>query len=236
MPGNQRKDLGAIAVLGSVVLLVVGAFMALALNVGFIMNTRGQLQNSSDSAALASAGSIDRTDGQDLARQMALNYAGAHRVAEGPVTIDETPEGSDVTFGHWYFDTRTFVPTDDYLMIDAVKVVNGADGLGLHNKPLKTFFASLLGRPETSVPSAAVAIGRGARTDCPMPFALPSCLFMVGGAPLCGVQVTLKLSNAKDDNVGFMYLPVKECDKWGGNANIECNMRERCSGRCPPAC
>ncbi|MBN2575352.1 MAG: hypothetical protein JXP73_12375 [Deltaproteobacteria bacterium] len=221
----RRKELGAIAVVGAVVLLGVGAFMALALNVGMLMKTRGELQNGSDSAALAAAGSINGTDdGQQTARHMADSYAGAHSVAEGPVSIDW--QGNDVKFGRWDFDTRTFVESADNLLINAVKVADGTDGGYLRNRPLDVFFGFWLGASQASVRSSAVAVGRGARTDCPMPFVLPGCLFQgAGGDMQCGTDVTLQFSNDPSDTVGFIFLDPDH----HGHADVIEEITNRCA-------
>jgi hypothetical protein len=190
---RQVKERGAIAVLAAVVLVVVGGFMALALNVGMIMNTKGQLQNASDSAALAAAASLDGTNaGIDNAPIKAWNYSQAHLVTGEPVEIH--PYSDDVILGHWHFlstectwgaDTPCFEPipnpgaldpaTGGYLRVQAVKVTNGRDG-GNHNDPLTTYFGAFLQteRP-TNVPSKAVAVGRLAKVACPMPFGVDLC-------------------------------------------------------------
>jgi Flp pilus assembly protein TadG len=222
---RQSGERGAIAVVATVVLLTVGAFMALALNVGLIMNTKGQLQNASDSAALAAAGSLEGTSsGLTAARQMALDYSNAHKVTEQTVTIDSD---SDVIFGRWHFvaedgwSARTFEPIEpnaydpalggpNFLRITAVKVTNGRDG-GDHNTPLDTFFgAFLMTDRKTEVPSAAIAVGNAARSDCPLPFGVASCKVLDNQGELScdgtGVTRTLSFANANIDGVGFINV------------------------------
>jgi hypothetical protein len=231
MRRNRRQDSGAIAVLGSIVLLAVGAFMALALNVGLVMNTRGQLQNASDSAALAAAGSLDGTqNGLNTARQMALNYSSSHAVTGQSVVIDS---GSDVVFGRWHFKDeagwpeRSFEVLSDPLLIDAVRITNGRDDTGSHNSALGVFFSNWLGREKVSVPSNAVAIGRGAHNeDCPLPFVLPSCSLIQGGAVVCGQDITLTLSPDGTDNVGFVFMLG---DSGNGVTDIVDNIINRCT-------
>jgi hypothetical protein len=225
MRDGRAGQRGAIAVTAAIVLFGVGAIMALALNVGMLMKTKGELQNASDSAALAAATAIDGTGaGQGSARQMAFNYANAHNVTGGPVSIDW--QGSDVKFGHWYFDTGTFVETADNLLIDAVRVLDGTDGGYLRNSKLNVFFGYWLGTSEASVISSAVAIGRGARADCPMPFVLPGCLFQgAGGDMQCGTDVTLQFSNDPSDTVGFILLDPDH----HGHHDIVQEIRNRCA-------
>ena len=231
MRRNRRKDRGAIAVLASVVLLAVGAFMALALNVGLIMNTRGQLQNASDSAALAAAGSIDGTQGGlNTARQMALGYSGNHEVTGQSVAIDP---GADVVFGRWHFKAesgwpaRSFEVLSDPLLIDAVRITNGRDDVNGHNPALDVFFSVWLGREKVNVPSQAIAIGRGARNeDCPLPFVLPSCSLIQGGAVTCGQDITLTLSPDGTDNVGFVFMLP---GNGNGVTEIVDNILNRCT-------
>jgi hypothetical protein len=230
------RERGAIAVVASIVLLVVGAFMALALNVGLMMNTRGQLQNASDSAALAAAGSLDGTQaGLDGARLMAEAYAKAHRVTGEEVKITPDPGVDDVEFGRWHFKAeggwaeRFFEPLDDSqsLLIDAVRVRDGRDATGNHNNPLAVFFGAWLGRETVNVGSHAVAVSKGARnTDCPLPFILPSCSLQDGSGFKCDQDITLIMKPDGDDNVGFVFM----LDENGnGNPQIYDNIINRCT-------
>ncbi len=231
MRETRCKDLGAIAVLGSIVLLVVGGFMALALNVGLIMNTRGQLQNASDAAALAAAGSLDGTaTGLAAARAMALSYSTDHSVTGQSVAIDP---GADVVFGRWHFKAedgwpaRSFEVLSDPLLIDAVRVTNGRDDVAGHNTAVDVFFSNWLGREKVNVPSSAIAVSRGARNDdCPLPFVLPSCSLIQGGAVTCGQDITLTLSPAGTDNVGFVFMLP---GNGNGVTDIVDNIVNRCT-------
>jgi hypothetical protein len=216
---RARGDRGAIAVLAALMLVVVGAFMALAVNVGLIMQAKGQLQNAADAAALAAAGSLDGTTaGLATARQMAARYTQPHQVTGEAVTID--PD-MDVRFGRWDFVNQSFGEITDLsrvFEIDAVRVVNGRDQSGTHNSPLQVFFSGWLGKQSVDIGTHAVAVGRGGRTDnCPMPFVLPSCL-------PCNTTTRLVMSNDWQDNVGFINLTGAN-----GNDAIATNILDRCS-------
>jgi hypothetical protein len=215
---RARGDLGAISVLAALLVVVVVAFLALAINVGFIMHARGQLQNASDAAALAAAGSLDGTiAGLATGRTMALRYSQVHLVTGESVQIDPN---ADVEFGRWDFVARTFTPLDSAHVfdIDAVRVHNGRDTSGTHNTPLDVVFGGILGTKTASVKSFAVAVGRGSKADnCPMPFVLPSCM-------PCNAPYKVVFSNDPKDTVGFIDLSGKT-----GNAAVRTAILGRCA-------
>jgi hypothetical protein len=222
MRARRVGDGGVIAVLFAIVLVVVGAFMALALNVGMLMTNKGQLQNASDSSALAAAGSIDGTSnsliGANCTAGLAAGaYSDAHLVAGASVAINPSCGGDDVVFGRWDFTTAAFTaqqPVTDTLAVNAVRVINGQDK-DIHSSHNSTFsvdfFANWLGAQKVNVGTGAVAVGRGARAACPMPFVLPSCLLDPnnGTAFQCnpGTTMQLRLSNNNNDNTGFIFFP-----------------------------
>jgi hypothetical protein len=244
-----ERDSGNIAVLTAVVLLVVGGFMALSLNTGFIMSARGQLQNASDASALAAAGSLDGSGaGISSAKTMAVAYSDLHKVTNQKVTIDED---DDVELGRWHYEDckwgssgkdcfESIDPsaTDpatgglNFLRITAVKVRNGRDGVGVHNLPLDTHFGVFLGsNRQTKVPSAAVAVGNAAHADCPIPFGVASCKVVNGGGELScdgNGTVTLSFGNANNDGVGF--INVTGSDAPPSDAWVEDEIRKRACG------
>ena len=226
----RTGERGAIAVVGAIVLLAVGAIMALAVNVGMAMHARGQLQNGSDSAALAAATSLNgMAAGLTAADNAAQSFSAVHEAIGESITIDPA---TDVEFGRWHFKAedgwaaRTFEPLADPLLIDAVRVRNGRDRdlTGRHNSSLSVFFGNWLGTDKSHVSSHAIAVGEGARTDCPMPFVLPACSLESGGAIVCGQDITLILSPDGTDNVGFIFfLPGGT-----GNSDVPPNILDRC--------
>lgn len=221
----RRGERGAIAVITAFMLVALATLVALAINIGLLLQARGQLQNAADAAALAAAGSLDgTTDGLAAARLMAFNYSQAHQVTRQAVQIDP---GSDVHFGRWHyvaeqgFAASSFEEITDLsrvLDIDSVEIFNGRDDSGSHNTPLGVFFSGFLGRQTMSVGSHAIAVGRGGRTEgCPMPFVVPTCL-------PCNTATRLVMANDWSDTVGFIDFSGAP-----GNDAIAANILNRCS-------
>jgi hypothetical protein len=243
MRGRLGRECGAIAVVAAVVLFAVGAFMALAINAGQILHAKGQLQNASDSAALAAAGSLNGTlVGLGNARHMAYHFAHAHRVATEHVNI-VLPD--DVIFGRWHYKAEQGIDGNAWaahsfeplsagspLMIDAVRVLDARDGSGQHNSAMEVFFGHFLGARTATIGTSAVAVGRSGESECPMPFVLPSCsLQNPDGTWICNTNVTLILSPDGTDNVGFIYFLAALGIGGTGNSDVPPNILNRCQGQ-----
>ena len=155
---------GAIAVTVSLMLIVLLAMAALALDVGHALVARNQLQNASDAAALAGAralgviyggmtGSLTGytlTSGQVGTVTSAASVAGADNQAAG-VTV--TVNATDIATGNWDSATRTFTPTT--VLPKAVRVITRRDGAA--NGPISTFLGKVIGITSVSVTAVATA-------------------------------------------------------------------------------
>ncbi len=233
----RARDGGAVAVMAFFFIIVMGAFVGLIINVGFMMDSRAELQNASDSAALAAAGSLDGTNaGLTEARTQAELYSSAHTVGADVVKISQA---DDVIFGKWHFKSTEckfgggsdcFEPLPgppDPLDVTAVRVLNGRDG-GNHNDPLKTWFAFFLEQRKTEVDSSAIAVGHGTGVvDCALPFVIDAACI---DQPICDGGKTQTYvgvaSNDKNDNMGFVNLS-------GGvasNSKIREQIEKGCDG------
>jgi hypothetical protein len=203
-------------------LVAVLGFFALAFDTGLIMDTRTELQNGSDAAALAAARSLDGTaSGLAAARQSAYAYGFRHTAYDQPITIDPS---TDVIFGAWHMTageclfgssgSDCFEPlsTSDPHKITAVKVRNGRDG-GTHNPLLNLPFGHFVGTATAGVRSQAVAVGAGpAAPGCAVPFAVAECSILDPGTGLMNCASgpkRLVFSNANVDGIGFanLYYP-----------------------------
>jgi hypothetical protein len=217
---ERHPERGAAAI---VVALLIGAlfgFFALAFNGGLLVKSRSELQNASDSAALAGARSLNGTlDGLRNARQAASDYSSQHLAYDQQVTINAW--GSDLAFGAWHlraaeclFGTSghdCFEPLldSDVKRINAVKILNGRDGVGAHNSPLDLPFGQWVGTTTAKVRSAAVAVGGGPGIpNCTLPFTVAECdILNPDGSMKCGPGVPpLVFSNANSDGIGFVNL------------------------------
>ena len=206
---------GAIAVLVAILLVVIGAMAALAVNVGHLMGARNQLQNAVDSAALAGAMSLDgQTDGLALARAQAVNFGDRYAIyKESTVALDANAgngSAGDVVLGRWNFaianHSLAFTAADGATLprdINAVLVRTGREAS--RGNPLPVFLSAFLGQQQANVRAEAVAVGGGPCIGCALPIAFPMCLIAQPDGTLnCGVQ--LRLSNANDDTVGLTSL------------------------------
>ena len=222
MATARSGDGGAVAVAAAIVLPVLLGFLALAFNMGMLMDSRTELQNGSDAAALAAARSLDGTSGGLAgARRLAQAYSSRHVAFDQAITIDAFDR--DLIFGRWHLrsDECTFGSGADCFeplgeseprKITAVRILNGRDG-GTHNGPLNMLFGAFVGRTTASVRSMAVAVGAGsAAPACALPFAVAECKLVDGaGAMKCGTgPQRMVFTNAGVDAVGFanLYYPA----------------------------
>ncbi len=175
----------------AICLVLLCAFLALALNVGHLFSVKGELQNAADSAALAGAQDLDGTlepitsplslvgaiaSGSDFAERHATDTATGVVVREG-----------DVEIGFWNNQTRSFTayaPTsvDEALAscrnlpcINAVRARAHRDPNHAGSVPIA--FGATLGKLTSDVGAEAVAVTGG---PCGMkciglPIVLPDC-------------------------------------------------------------
>ena len=90
--------------LAAVLLILVFAFLAFSIDVGFMAVTKAELQNSADAAALAGAAHL--YDGPNEAVDAAVDYGAANEAANEASEV--TPR--DITLGFWDVRGRTFDP------------------------------------------------------------------------------------------------------------------------------
>ncbi len=216
---ERRSERGAVAVTTLLLFTAVVGFFALSFNVGLLMKSRTELQNGSDSAALAGARSLNGlATGLTAARQSAYDYSMKHLTYDQPITIDTF--GADLIFGRWHLhadeclygssgrDCFESLPVSDPRKITAVKILNGRDG-GSHNAPLDLTFGAFIGATTATVRSAAVAVGGGQATpDCALPLTVAECKIVnpVTNQLNCGPTAPLVFSNANSDGIGFINL------------------------------
>ncbi len=198
----------------AIVLVALGGLLALALNVGHMMNVRAQLQNAVDAGALGGAIALDgTTDGLTLALEAATGFAELHHTDRLVVDLRDTsgsdPAG-DVVLGHWDRDqpkasafTALADPFATPREANAVLVRYGRETE--RGNPLDVFFGVFLGRSRASVTAEAVAVGGGACDDCTLPFVFADCIVLrADGTIDCGRE--LIFTSATIDNIGFTNL------------------------------
>ena len=99
----KHKQSGAVAVVVAVLLPLLIGFLALAVDVGYLLLTRNKMQISADAAALVAAGSI--AHGQDInaAQALALTATAANGFTNGVNTVSiavAIPPGGTGTFAN----------------------------------------------------------------------------------------------------------------------------------------
>ena len=128
----------AIAALSIPAILGMGA---LAVDLGHYYNSKGELQNAIDAAALAGASGLGESTNTAQAR--AIQFAQANRVAKQPVVL----QSGDIEFGT--YDSQTGVFEVGGTEINALRVK------GEVNIPL--YFASIFGFESTTIRAQAIA-------------------------------------------------------------------------------
>jgi Flp pilus assembly protein TadG len=117
-----KNNKGIAAIFLALAIIVLIAFVGLAVDIGYMYVTKGQLQNAADSAALAGASrlklSADLTSfgNQSSARIAAQTYAGKNNAAGTPLTLDlnsvSNDANGDIVVGNWD-KTRPKNPCDE---------------------------------------------------------------------------------------------------------------------------
>ncbi|QDT15560.1 pilus assembly protein TadG-related protein [Alienimonas californiensis] len=114
---------GVILPLAAVLLVLVFAFLAFSIDVGYVAMTKGELQNAADAAALA--GAAELSDGPAAAVREAQSIAAENEANRAAVEVPE----ADVTLGFWDIEARTFDAAA--IAPNAVKVITRRNDQGL---------------------------------------------------------------------------------------------------------
>ena len=213
---RKLKDQKGVAlVLVAVMILVLLGFVALAIDVGYLMVTRNELQNIADGAALAACGELGAIyqsmppadqpsyicGGDELAAitDKAIDVGQNNRAGgvEG-ILIQEV----DVIIGTWDPD-RNPKFLAGYDQPDAVRVIARRDENA--NNPITTFFAGLLGIDSLDVSKDAIAALTGQSTTEPgeleLPIGISSYFFQDGN--FCNDFIVFNPTNDPDSCAGW---------------------------------
>ncbi|NQU24218.1 MAG: hypothetical protein HQ567_23295 [Candidatus Nealsonbacteria bacterium] len=144
---SQRRR-GNIMVLTAVLMVPLLGLLAFAIDLGYIMNARTELQRTADACALAAARVLpDQADAVTVAQSFAQqNYA----------NVGPDLDASNVEFGFWDRDHVQFiVPPPSGMQPNAVRVtLERTAGTG---NPLGMFFARVLGADTADTAASATA-------------------------------------------------------------------------------
>jgi hypothetical protein len=135
-----------IVVLAAFLLAAMFAMVAFAIDLGYIVHIRTELQRTADAAALAA---VTRLPDKQAATDIAIQVANDNKAtSNGGLKV------SEIKFGWWDRDTATFTGGTANVNAAKVKVVR-AKGSG---NPVRLFFAPVLGRDEIDISASAVAM------------------------------------------------------------------------------
>jgi Flp pilus assembly protein TadG len=139
---NRR---GVILVLVAILLVIFMGMTAFSIDIGYVATVKAQLQRSADGAALAAAAEMNKV-GISAARARGkqigqMNYSSAESIS--------IPD-SNIVFGIWDLDAKTFTPSSTGNGCNAVKVT-------IQQTP-KTAFAGVLGIGSMTAKAESIAI------------------------------------------------------------------------------
>lgn len=171
-PVKNRR--GVTTVLVAVMMTMFAGFIALAVDVGYVMVTRNELQNVADAAALAAARYIGHTyEGMAYGARQSYFFEGPDIVSVAQSTGFNNKAGgrnitvndADVIIGKWNAGTKTLYDIDNYNKPNAVRVIARRDSLA--NGPITTFFAKIFGQNTVDVSAKATAALTSESTSAP---------------------------------------------------------------------
>ena len=137
------KRRGGVAILAAVLLVLVLSMVALALDVGYMMNAKTELQAAADAAALAGAGAI--ADGPEKARNSAIRFAKSNGHGRKQEVAIET--------GEWDSSSQAFRTSSKG---NAVRVT-------VLREKVPLFFAGVMHKRDFSTRATAIALPVSAR-------------------------------------------------------------------------
>jgi Flp pilus assembly protein TadG len=157
-----KDEYGATAILVALVIVVLISITALAVDIGYVMATKNEVQNISDAAALAATRQLGHIyEGMSYEEQqsyvcdpatiipVAKEVALKNKAAGKNIVVND----ADIIIGQWNAETKILTPTFD--QPDAVKVISRRDGSA--NGPITTFFARIFGVNTVDVSADATA-------------------------------------------------------------------------------
>jgi Flp pilus assembly protein TadG len=192
-PLNNSR--GVTAAMVAILLTVLLAMGAAAIDIGHALVARNELQNVSDSAALAGTRALGIIyEGMTPAEQQAYTLTGGDQAiveaavqetanANSAAGVAISINSADIAIGIWNPATRTHTPTVN--QPKAVRVLSRRDSSS--NGAISTFLAGVIGMTSVSVRAVATAdltaVGQTAPGQLDVPFAISEYYFIEFG---CG--------------------------------------------------
>ena len=159
---SLRNQRGVAAIMVGVALVMLLGFAALAVDLGYVMVTRNELQNVADAAALGATRQLGVIyEGFSYGQMptyvcdpaLLINVAREIAVKNGAAGKAVAINDSDVTVGRWNASTKVLTPA--LIGPDAVRVQVRRDSSA--NGPISTFFAMIWGKDTIDVTAVATA-------------------------------------------------------------------------------
>ncbi|UVT20578.1 MAG: hypothetical protein H8K03_01255 [Nitrospira sp.] len=192
---SLKNEQGAVAAMTAILLLVLLASAAAAIDIGHALVARNELQNAADAGALAGTRRLGAlyqgmttaaqqtytlTGGDQAAIVAAVQSVGAANKAAG---VSLSISAGDIAIGKWNSTTLTFAPTG--AQPHSVRVTARRDGAA--NGPISTFLAHVVGLNSVNVSASATAdlspVGAVAPGQLDAPFGISTFYFNTYG---CG--------------------------------------------------
>ena len=141
---------GVITVLAAIMLVILIAMIAFAVDLGYVALARTQLQSAADVSALAAAANVNQSKSDMVA--ITQYFASQQTVAGRPVQVNS----NDVLYGNWDIASRSFSPpTGSSIPGNAIKVTVWANQANGGQTAL--FFGRVLGLSGVNESASAVA-------------------------------------------------------------------------------
>ena len=212
-----RKESGTVAVLVAICLIVILGFLALALDIGYVMVTRNESQDAADAAALAGARQLgenyyDKISIKTLdVESVSQTTAGLNKVA----TKNVSPDNVEIQIGWWDQVSGTFTETSTSPNAVQATVTRRT---GLTNGPIRTFVAGVLGIPSYRMTATATATILGECTGIvDFPLGMGTSWFINTGAN--NGCTTVSINATSSSCAGWTNLETKPY-KWKDVRNI----------------
>ena len=203
-PGHPRhSERGAVAILVALSLITLFGFAALAIDMGRFRVVSAELQNASDSGALAAAWELDATTtGMSAAQTKGIEFAEKHWADNDEIT-DVTDD--DVVLGVWTFgDPGFFTAGGDPEDVNAVRVITYRNDV--KGTAMVPWLGSVGGFGSGQEKREAVAVGLGPGCLNGFPLTIPECAITDEAGNLKCDGTEIKLSNDIIDNGGLTSL------------------------------
>ena len=154
------KRRGSVLVLTLVLMVVLLGMLAFAIDVGYVVHVRTELQRTADGCALAAAARLpDEAEATLAARFIAVKngWLSGAQTGEGDEYHGADVDPLDITFGYWDRDNATFTSPPSYGRdSNAVRVtLRKTEATG---NPLQLFFANIFGTSQADASASATAL------------------------------------------------------------------------------